>query len=60
MRSAASSYSPFILIPELKDSLINEYSRFITGKVSAEEAGKTIYNEWQRMLAAIRKTNGIL
>jgi oligogalacturonide transport system substrate-binding protein len=59
MRSAGSPYTPFILIPELLDTIRTEYSRFITGNTTAEAAGKTVYNDWQRMLTAIRRTNGL-
>jgi hypothetical protein len=59
MQSAGAPYTPFILIPELLDTLRNEYSRFITGNTTAEAAGKTVYNDWQRMLSNIRRINGL-
>jgi ABC-type glycerol-3-phosphate transport system substrate-binding protein len=59
MQSAGAPYTPFILIPELMDALRNEYSRFIMGNTTAETAGKNLYNDWQRMLTSIRRTNGL-
>jgi oligogalacturonide transport system substrate-binding protein len=59
MQAAASSYSPFILIRELMDTLRNEYAKFITGNNTAEAAGKAVYNSWQQNLTAIRRANGL-
>ncbi|MDR1901335.1 MAG: hypothetical protein LBQ88_03495 [Treponema sp.] len=59
MQTAASPYSAFILIPEVLEILRNEYSRFITGGATAEAAGKTIYNEWQRVLTNLRRSSGL-
>jgi oligogalacturonide transport system substrate-binding protein len=59
MQSANAAYTPFILIPELMDALRNEYTRFIMGQTTAEAAGKTLYNDWQRMLTTIRRSNGL-
>jgi ABC-type glycerol-3-phosphate transport system substrate-binding protein len=59
MQSANAPYTPFILIPELMDTLRNNYSSFIMGRSTAEAAAKAVYNDWQRMLATIRRTNGL-
>ena len=59
MQVAASSYSPFILVRELMDTLRNEYTKFITGNNTAEAAGKAVYTSWQQSLIGIRRANGL-
>lgn len=59
MQVAASSYSPFILVRELMDTMRNEYTKFITGNNTAEAAGKAVYNSWQQSLTGIRRTSGL-
>jgi oligogalacturonide transport system substrate-binding protein len=59
LQSAGAPYTPFILIPELMDTLRNNYSSFIMGRATAEAAGKAVYNDWQRMLTNIRRINGL-
>jgi oligogalacturonide transport system substrate-binding protein len=58
-QNAKASYSPFVLIPQILDTLRSEYSRFITGNATAEATAKTIYNRWQQILTEVRKTNGL-
>jgi oligogalacturonide transport system substrate-binding protein len=59
MQSAEAPYTPFILIPELIDVFKTEYSRFITGNTTAEATAKKVYDDWQRLLANIRRVNGL-
>ena len=57
--SAASPFTPFILIPELLESLRDIYSRFILGEATAEASAATLYADWQRSLESIRRANGL-
>lgn len=59
MQTAGAKYTPFILIPELTESLRNEYAKFIVGTRTAEQTVDALMSQFESILTRIRKSNGI-
>ena len=55
MKEASAAYNPFILLPEIQEALRTEYSHYISGDKSADQAATDMIAKFQQVLAQKRQ-----
>ena len=56
---AASSYHPFILLTEVKDAVVTEYSKFIIGEQSLDDTTANLMEKIEDAAADTREDMGL-
>ena len=56
---AASSYHPFILLTEVKDAVVTEYSKFIIGEQSLDDTTANLMRKIEKAAADTREDMGL-
>ena len=59
LNTAASSYHPFILLTEIKDAVVTEYSKFIIGEQSLDDTTANLMRKIEKAAADTREDMGL-